>query len=426
MEANVQQFTRRLSADGNRAISSARSRLDSLPWFNTLLGQKPHILELSLVIGAYLVYMLTRGLIYSDLDGKGLQNADRIISAEKSLGIFWEPGWQSWLLDNLEGLVLFFNWTYIFTYWPIIIVVGLALYIMNRPRYYYYRTVVTINLVFALLIFMLFPVASPFDFSGFVNSIQSLGPSLYGSSEMAGYYNTNAAMPSLHFSWTVILGVVFIRTFKGWFKLLGVAYPVMTFFAITITGNHFILDAVAGGALAAAAFAVMELGFRRPLLQRGYTWARVSAMSSWGQSQAVINGLRNWEGTRDRALALYEQKRSQGREWLVSNRERTWERTRTRVLALYEQKRSQGREWLVSQRERAWERTRTRVLAPYEQKRSQGREWLVSNRERAWGTLTGPLFQKSAGWSNTWILRIKPHLVMFLRRYLSPRKTVTR
>ena len=427
MEASVQQFARRINADGNRAISSARSRLDSLPWFTTLLRQKPHILELSLVIGAYLVYMLTRGLVYSDLDGKGLQNADRIISAEKSLGIFWEPGWQSWLLDNIEGLVLLFNWTYIFTYWPIIIVVGLALYIMNRPRYYYYRTVVTINLVFALLIFMLFPVASPFDFSGyFVNSIQSLGPSLYGSSEMAGYYNTNAAMPSLHFSWTVILGVLFIRTFKGWFKLLGVAYPVMTFFAITITGNHFILDAVAGGALAAAAFAVMELGFRRPLLQRGYTWARVSAISSWGQSRAVINGLRNWEGARVRALALCEQKRSQGREWLLSHRERAWERTRARVLAPYEQKRSQGREWLVSHRERAWEPTRARALTLYEQKRSQGREWLVSHRERAWEALTALLLPKRAGWSNTWRLRARPYLVMILRRYLSPRKTVTR
>ena len=95
------------------------------------------------------------------------------------------------------------------------------------------------------------------------NTIQALGPAFYGSSEMAHLYNSHAAMPSLHFSWTVILGVLFVRTFRGWFKALGLLYPVLTFFAITLTGNHFILDAVAGGLLAVAAFAVMELGVRR-------------------------------------------------------------------------------------------------------------------------------------------------------------------
>jgi membrane-associated phospholipid phosphatase len=121
-----------------------------------------------------------------------------------------------------------------------------------------------INLVVALIVFMLFPLSSPFAISAhLVNTIQQYGPSYYGSDSMAVYYNTNAAMPSLHFSWTVILGVLFAKTFKGWFKLLSIAYPVMTFFAITLTGNHYILDAIAGGVLAAAAFAIMELVFRR-------------------------------------------------------------------------------------------------------------------------------------------------------------------
>ena len=334
--------------------------------FNTLRGWKPHILEMAVVVGSYFAYILTRGLLFSDLDAKGLQNAGRVISAEKWLGIFWEPGWQSWVLDNLEGLILFFNWTYIFTYWPIIIVVGLTLYIMNRSRYYYYRTIFAINLVFALLIFMLFPVTSPFNFIDyFVNTIQSLGPSYYGSSEMGSYYNTNAAMPSLHFSWTVILGVLFVRTFKGWFKLLGVAYPVMTFFAIIITGNHFILDAVVGGALAAAAFVVMELGFRRRLLRWGHGWTWVRTASHWERTREGINGLLDREGTWGRVLGLLEQK---------------------------------GR-WV--------------------------KLWVLSHRERTWVGLKRPLHRQWASWSRAWSLRGKPQLLAFLRRHLSPRKIAT-
>ena len=367
MEANIQRITQRLSSDRTRSVAALLSWRDNLPLFKTLRGWKAHILEMALVIGSYAVYMLTKGLIYPDLHAKGLENASRVISSEKWLGVFWEPGWQSWSLDNLHGLILFFNWTYIFTYWPIIIVVGLTLYIMNRPRYYYYRTVVVINLIFALLIFMLFPVTSPFNFTSyFVNTIQSLGPSFYGSSEMAGYYNINAAMPSLHFSWTVILGVLFVRTFKGWFKIVGVAYPVITFFAITVTGNHFILDAVAGGALAAAAFAIMELGFRRGLPSRGYSWARVSALSQWERTRSGLNGLLNREATRARVLGLLEQKRDWGRLRVLSHQERG----------------------------------------------SEG--------------LSRLCLQKWATWSKAWPLREGPQLIAFLRRHLFPRKTVTR
>ena len=277
------------------------------------------------MIGAYLVYLGSRGLVFPDLESKGLENAERIVSAEMWLGVFWEPAWQAWMLARAEWLALFFNGVYIFTYWPIIGLVGLLLYFRNRPKYYYYRTVVVINLAFALVIFALFPVTSPFNLAEHFqhpasNTIQALGPAFYGSSDMALLYNAHAAMPSLHFSWTVILGVLFVRTFKSWFKMLGLLYPVLTFLAITLTGNHFILDAVAGGLLAATAFAVMELGVRRwPVYKAGLlemlkdlpqrnrpiapaglaqSWARLSASFRGyvGPSSrtAVESGIRRW------------------------------------------------------------------------------------------------------------------------------------
>jgi len=258
-------------------LARFRARAEQHPLFRALWAKKAHILELALVAAAYLVYVLTRGLIFSDVSGTGLENAGRIIAAEKSLGFFWEPGWQSWVLTHVRGLAALLNWTYIFTYWPIIVVAGTALYVVNRPKYYYYRSVVVINLVAALMIFMVFPVTSPFNVAEyFVNTIQVLGPTFYGSPEMTSFYNANAAMPSLHFSWTVILGVLFVRTFKGWFRITGVLYPVITFLAITITGNHFIMDAIAGGILAVAAFAVMELCFRG-----GFSRARRNLIARW-------------------------------------------------------------------------------------------------------------------------------------------------
>ena len=249
-------------------LAAMRSRGEQIPFIRNLSARKAHIFELFLVVGAYLVYFFTRGLVFSEYSGIGMENAGRIISFEKALGFFWEPGLQSWVLSNVKGFASVLNWVYIITYWPVIVVTGAALYVVNRPKYYYYRTVVVINLVGALLIFMLFPVTSPFNITQyFVNTIQELGPGLYGGSDMAVFYNAQAAMPSLHFSWTVILGVLFMRTFKGWFRIAGVFYPILTFLAIIITGNHFILDAIVGGILVMASFALMELGFRGGFLR---------------------------------------------------------------------------------------------------------------------------------------------------------------
>ena len=235
---------------------------------------KPHLLELSLISGAYLVYLLTRGLAFSDVKATALSNAEKVVSLEKGLGIFWEPGWQAWALGNARPLVVALNWVYIGTYWPIIFLLGFLVYQKDRRVYYHYRNVFLLGFGSALVVFTLFPLAPPFVVSPFpaaplnevdrlINTIQELGPSFYGGPEMAPLYNTNAAMPSLHFTWTVVLGVLWVQRSRGVVKSLGVAYPALTFFAITVTGNHYILDAVAGGTLAFISLGLMELWTRR-------------------------------------------------------------------------------------------------------------------------------------------------------------------
>ena len=244
-----------------RTMGRLRKCLSELPstvfWF-------PHIRELTIVVAAYFIYMYTRALVFSDFQSTALENSRRIIDFEISLGIFWEPTWQNWAIDSARELVLFFNWAYIITFWPIIAVVGVTLYITNRARYKYYRNIVLLSFAIALVGFMIFPLAPPRMVTEyFVDTIEAFGPSGYASREFANYYNAYAAMPSLHFSWTVMFGILFLTTPNKWVKVFGLIYPTMTLFAITITGNHYIMDAVGGGLLVIAAFLTMELGIRR-------------------------------------------------------------------------------------------------------------------------------------------------------------------
>ena len=226
---------------------------------------EPHLKELALIVGSYLVYVFTRGLIYPDATATGIVNARSIAVLEQDLGFFWEPTWQAWTLQWSDLAAVFFNWVYVATYWPLILAVGVALFMTDRSAYYHYRSAALVSLAFALVVFTLFPVASPFNLTEHLsNTIQELGPKIYGSPEMVVFYNTNAAMPSLHFCWSLILGALFWGRLKGGWKALGVAYPSLTFVSIIVTGNHFFLDAIAGGVLAGFSFGLVTLWNRWP------------------------------------------------------------------------------------------------------------------------------------------------------------------
>ena len=236
----------------------------------------PHVMEIGIVVGAYFAYMYSRALIFSDFQSTALANARRVIEFEKNAGFFWEPGWQSWAIESARSLVIFFNWAYIVTFFPIVLTASVVLYFTNRERYRYYRNVVLLSFLIALAGFMLFPLAPPRMIAEhFVDTINIFGPSGYASRELTNYYNAYAAMPSLHFGWTVMFGIIFIRTNHKLIKIFGVIYPTMTLFAITITGNHYITDAIGGGLLILASFLAMELGFRRRFfLPVMFCWAR--------------------------------------------------------------------------------------------------------------------------------------------------------
>ena len=217
--------------------------------------------------------MFVRTFIGTDLDDIAIANAARVISFELSLGFFWEPHWQEWAIDSSKNILVFLNWSYIFTFFPVIITSAVIMYFRDRTRYRYYRNVVLLSFIIALIIFALFPLAPPrfMPEYGFVDAIAQYGPTWYASREAAVYYNAFAAMPSLHFGWTVLFGVMFFRSGKLPLKALGIAYPTLTFFAITMTGNHYVIDAVGGGLLVLSSFLLYEAILRyqaslRPLL----------------------------------------------------------------------------------------------------------------------------------------------------------------
>ena len=220
-----------------------------------------HVKELAIIAGAYFVYMFIRKFLVPNIEPAAFEHAVRVVDFELSAGFLWEAAWQSWAIESAKALVIILNWAYIITFWPILITTGLILYVVNRGKYAYFRNIVLLSFVLALILYASFPLAPPryLPEYGFVDTIQKFGPTWYGGREMHVYYNAFAAMPSLHFGWTVLFGVLFLSMKSKWIKPLGIIYPAMTFFAITITGNHYIIDAVGGALVISASFGLYWL-----------------------------------------------------------------------------------------------------------------------------------------------------------------------
>ena len=225
---------------------------------STVTRWRRHCAELAIYLGFYLLYLLVRGLSPGG-EAQALANADRVIALEQSLGLFHEAALQSWFMANAQSLVTFLNWVYVITYWPVILAVALVLYVCRPATYCRYRNLMAVHLLLALTLFLWFPLAPPFKTGLMADTIQQFGPSFYGSEAMAVLYNTNAAMPSLHFSWTCILAWLCLKELRGWYRYLGVGYPLLTLAAILVTGNHYLLDALAGAALIGVALGAIKI-----------------------------------------------------------------------------------------------------------------------------------------------------------------------
>ena len=261
----------------------------------------PHAREIALIFGLYLIYLLLSAVLVGQ--EAAFSNGQKVISLERSTGILWETEWQQWVLQAGKWPALLANALYIFTYWPVILATALLVYIISRKRYFYYRTVMLISFVIAIIVFMSFPVMPPrfIDGYGFFDTVAAFGPSWYSREETGNYYNLYAAVPSLHLAWTLILGVLFFRVGPLWLKGLGVLYPITVLYAIIITGMHYVLDAIAAVALVALSFAIYETFLNRAFLIQ-------AARNRLARAKAALQRPPIWDPAYSR-VRMYLQKR---------------------------------------------------------------------------------------------------------------------
>jgi hypothetical protein len=265
---------------------------ESTPWrrLASRLSRRD-LLEAAIVAIAFLLYFGVRGAVI-DRPEAAYWHARDVIDLQRSLGFFWEDDLNGWAQDH-RSLAQVMNVIYFYLHFPLIIAFGIWVYYFRRHKYTLIRDAFLASGAIALIIYWTYPVAPPrelpvladqFDpaappyVSGFMDTMKEYLGYAYDTQSTRTFVNPYAAMPSLHFGWDLLLGMAMVWAFwrERWLWVMlpvGVALPVSQVFSITITANHFLTDAIAGGIVALAGLG-LALAISRWVYPALTAWAR--------------------------------------------------------------------------------------------------------------------------------------------------------
>ena len=191
-----------------------------------------------------------------------LAHGRSLLGFERSLGIAPELALNRWLSAHRTlGAIA----SYYYDNAHFVVTLGLLGWIWWRRADVYRplrNALVSINLL-GLLVFWLCPVAPPrmlaaTGFSDVVAASHTLGSWHTGS--LAADADQFGAMPSLHLAWAAWCGLAIWRlSARRWARVLALGYPLLTSVVVLSTGNHYLLDVLAGVATFALAAGVVWL-----------------------------------------------------------------------------------------------------------------------------------------------------------------------
>jgi len=205
--------------------------------------------EIVLIVCAYFLYFLVRGMTEGSPE-RAFINAADVIDLQKRLGIAWELEMQGWISSS-QTMTMLMNWIYIYGHWPIIAIVAFWL-LMTHPReYQVVRNAFLISGGIGLVVFATYPVAPPrlLDI-GLIDTVTEQSRA-YRVLQPPALVNQYAAIPSLHFGWNLLIGIVLVRVATPpAARAFGLVMPPLMFLAIVMTANHFVIDGILGAAVA--------------------------------------------------------------------------------------------------------------------------------------------------------------------------------
>ncbi|MFJ2114172.1 bifunctional glycosyltransferase 87/phosphatase PAP2 family protein [Streptomyces sp. NPDC087850] len=286
-------FDKPVPTEYAEAAPSRWSRVPLVPFWKRLLTRPNLLLELLAIRVGYALYSHIR-LAATGGRETAEEHGRQIHSIERALGIDIER-WANQAAVDTKWIADFFNFYYTSFHFMIPLTILAVLYVRRPADYRWARSSLGFATVLALIGFWFYPLAPPrlMPGLGFIDTVhgpQDLTNPDYGA--LTALTNQYAAMPSLHFGWSLWCGIVIVVLApRMWMKILGLLHPLFTVCAIVATANHWVLDAVGGAVVVGTGFALTYvLAGPRRLLPRPVTPAAPVAPAAPRAPKVVAQG----------------------------------------------------------------------------------------------------------------------------------------
>ncbi|KKD02864.1 bifunctional glycosyltransferase 87/phosphatase PAP2 family protein [Streptomyces sp. WM6386] len=286
-----QYYQAPIPAEYAEPVPTRFRRVPLLPFLKRVLNRPNLLLELLLIRVTYAAYQKVRLAATGGSNSEGRARAEahgqQILDLERLLHIDIEH-WANHAVVKVAWLRDFFDFYYTSFHFVVPLSVLAVLYWRRPVDYRWARAALGFATLLALVGFWLYPLAPPrlmpaLGVIDTVHGVQDFSEPDYGT--LTALTNQYAAMPSLHFGWSLWCGLVIaIVAPKWWLKALGLLHPLFTVTAIVATGNHWVLDAV-GGALAVGG------GFGLACLFQGPRARTTVTVAAGAEEEPVAAGL---------------------------------------------------------------------------------------------------------------------------------------
>ncbi|GAA3806638.1 phosphatase PAP2 family protein [Nocardioides panacisoli] len=221
------------------------------------------LLELGVLVALFTAYNVIRAMQGTDVDA-ALDHAHSIVGAERWLFDHVERPLNHWLVTVTVLAVPACYFYAVFHY----VATPFVLFRSWRIGGWVYRrgywTIVLASAI-ALVVYARYPVAPP----RLVPDLDSIdvmrrfadygwwGEAASAPRAIGDATNQYAAMPSLHFGWSLWCGIQMWSFGARRWRIAAVVYPTLQVFVVIGTANHFALDVVGGAACVLVAIGVV-------------------------------------------------------------------------------------------------------------------------------------------------------------------------
>jgi hypothetical protein len=210
---------------------------------------RPHSgrVELAALAVLYGVYELVRGLGGEDWVAARANTAD-IVALEQRLSMFVERDVQA-AFSAIAGAPALLGFLYVALHFGGTAAALVWVHRRHPHAFAHLRTTLIVSTAIALTGYVLYPAAPPrLANLGFADTVTTHTGLNLSSDLLGSLYNPIAAVPSLHFGYALAVGVALARVVsRRGLRIAYAAYPALMLLVIVATGNHFFVDAVAGG-----------------------------------------------------------------------------------------------------------------------------------------------------------------------------------